>query len=295
MKKNIIFVIIIYSVVILSSCQKEYIIKTNEYTACIDIKYGKEKRQKLDVYFPNNKKGTVGLILMIHPGGWITGDKEVFENDLIKWSKELGYVASAINYRYASKNSNIDEILDDVTMALEKIKYLAIEYDINIEKVILHGGSAGGHISLLYGYMKKNVAPIKPVAISSLSGPTDLTDSNYFKSDNPYLNEIINMFNFVSGYEFGINDLNEVLPYLSNISPINYVNDNSIPTIICHGALDEVVPVSNAITLDEVLTKNNVEHKLIIYPNSGHRLENDCESSDYANQLLIDYAKRYLQ
>lgn len=295
MKKNLILLILlIITLPNITSCKNGKKIEYDNYTSYIDVKYGNNKRQTLDLCLPKYKTGVVGLILMIHPGGWVAGDKEVFENDLIKWSSELGYVAASINYRYASKHSDIDEILDDVSLSLSKIKDIAIEHNISTDKVILYGGSAGAHISLLYGYLKKDTAPIKPVAILSLAGPTDLTDANYFKSENQYLNDIINMFSLVSGYKFNQNSISSALPYLAKISPINHIDEDSIPTIICQGALDDVVPLSNAVTLDEMLTKNKIEHELIIYPNSGHGLENDPELSYKTDQLLIEYAKKYL-
>ena len=44
----------------------------------------------------------------------------------------------------------------------------------------------------------------------------------------------------------------------------------------------------------QILTANNVEHEFVVYPNSGHGLENDPESAQKARDLMIEYANKYL-
>ena len=41
-----------------------------------NLSYGSHKRQVLDLRIPENSDGEVGLVLIIHGGGWISRDKE---------------------------------------------------------------------------------------------------------------------------------------------------------------------------------------------------------------------------
>lgn len=276
------------------ACTKEKKIINDNSIVYRDIKYGNHKRQRLDIALPKNQTDNIGLILMIHGGGWIAGDKDGCYNEMIDWAENEGIACAAINYHYASKKYNINDILNDVTKSLNKIKEIGKENNLNINKVMLYGGSAGAHISLLYGYKNQNISPIEIASIVSLAGPSNLEDENYYKDDNPHLEDVINMISLMCGYKFNQNTISKAKEYLYKSSPINYINENSVPTIICHGTKDDVVPFTNAVILEEILTKNKVENELIIFEGSGHGLENNNETLEYAKNKIKEYVKKYL-
>ena len=136
-------------------------------------------------------------------------------------------------------------------------------------------------------------SPIKPAFVASYSGPTDLSDSNYFiEKENK--DQVIDLLAKISGaYQYQ----DKILDYsylLKDASPINYVNELTVPTLIFHGTNDDIVPYSNAVILDNTLTSCGITHEFVTFKNSGHGLENDSESSLRADQLLIEYAQKYL-
>ena len=145
-----------------------------------NLAYGKEQRQFVDLAIPKDNDGEVGLILFIHGGGWLAGDKESYKDALSNSANNFGYAAAALNYRYLSKNVDMFDIADDIDSALAVIKDKAKERGVEINKVILTGGSAGAHLSMFYAYSRKDTAPITPVAVCSYSGPTDLYDDNFY-------------------------------------------------------------------------------------------------------------------
>lgn len=257
-----------------------------------NIEYGTHQRNVFDICIPKNDDNKMGLILMIHPGGWVGGDKSCYDNDLIRWS-EKGYVVATMNYRYAGQKAIYSDILDDISNCLRKIKSFTNSIGITVEKAMLCGGSAGGHLSLLYGYSRKNDTNIEIVASVSMSGPTDLTDQNYFIG-NVFTKEINSMFSKLIGEDVSYDTLDKVKDALSEASPINYIDENSIPSIICHGKNDTLVPYTNAEKIVDVLTKYNIVHELITFPTSGHGLESDPECMERANYLMEIYAKKYL-
>lgn len=277
-----------------TGCESKMQTTENEtYTLYTDFAYGKDERQKADISIPKNKSGDVGLIFLIHGGGWISGDKEVFLNEHARWCGEKGYVSVALNYRYASKKVHVADILDDITSCLMSVKVFASERGVAVTKMLLAGGSAGAHLSLLYAYQKADISPIKPVAVCSFSGPTDLTDEAFWL-DNPIVDGIINMVSPLLGVEFTAERYQAVTPFLKQASPVLYASKISPPTLILHGVLDEVVPYSNAVRLHERLTQLGVSCDFLSYPNSGHGLESDPELSAQADKLMIEYAETYL-
>ena len=140
-----------------------------------DAAYGDEERQILDLYIPKESDGTIGLVLMIHGGAWIAGDKNAYGADMLRYvSEDVGLAAAAINYRYLSETVNLHDIIDDIDLALQFIKEKGEENGVTIDKAMLTGTSAGAHLSLLYAYSMKDTAPITPACVVSYCGPTDL-------------------------------------------------------------------------------------------------------------------------
>ncbi len=276
-----------------SACEKR---GTYSYDKYEDIAYGNYERQTLDLYLPEERTGTVGLIFVIHGGGWAGGDKRDCNKNLDKWCKTYGYATAAINYHYVSAEFSGDDILQDITLSLEKIKKLAAQKGVCIEKAMLVGYSAGGHLSLLYAYKHAETSPIKPVAVANYCGPTDLTDQHYYV-DNENATGYLDLFSRLCHSTF--NEDNYLTAAMQEkllaFSPVGYITANAVPTLICHGEQDDIVPYSNATILKQTLDLYGVKNDFVSYPNSGHSLDGDKKQSEKAKQLFASYAKTYLE
>ena len=270
----------------LSSCMASFNYEFNE-----DISYGEyQERNLLDIAFPKNKKET-SLIVYIHGGAWVSGSKDKFVKHFIKQYKDE-YAYAAINYRYASEEYHCKDILDDIQSSMVKIKELSNEKGYHINKVAFFGHSAGGHLSLLYAYKMKNVCPFEIGFVSSLAGPTDLTDKNYLAS--PVLKDsYYTLASYMTGIDISESNFEENKEALLECSPISYI-DKACPTIICHGDKDDVVPYSNALTLKDKLEASNKTYEFFTYSNSGHGLENDKTTEDLYQKTFKEYKEKYL-
>ena len=261
-----------------------------------NLEYGNHERQKLDLYIPKNSGDEVGLILMIHGGAWVAGDKSAYR-DLIKSWADKGYAAASINYRYLDYNVSFDDILDDIDSALHKIKNTGAEYNVNITKMILSGHSAGGHLSMLYPYARGKNSPVEPVAICNYSGPTDLLDPNFYNENASVdLKELFRQIaSLVYGKDLALEDTYLANDLLKKYSLLYYVNEATIPTVINHGMKDEIVPFSNALSLEAKFKELGVIHIMNIFPNSGHGLESDPDAMAKADEYFELYAETYLK
>lgn len=259
-----------------------------------DVSYGEHERQILDLYIPEENDGTVGLILMIHGGAWIGGDKSAYTQTAKKVAKDYGYAAASINYRYLSEDVNMYDILADIESAVAKIKALGEEKGVKIEKMLLTGHSAGGHLSMLYAYSKASVSAIEPVAVVDYSGPTDLTNEEYW-TNNLGEGTAAQLISWATGKNITVTeDLTTYRNEILAVSPIAYVN-TAVPTVIAHGEKDSIVPYQNAVDLDAALTVADVKHDFVSYPNSDHDLGNDKDCEEKAYSLYIEYAAAYLK
>ncbi len=278
---------------VLSGCENQGKYTYDKYE---EITYGEHERQTLNLYLPKEKSGTIGLILNIHGGGWCACDKKDCEKNLDKWCKAYGCATAAINYHYISDEFSCDDIMQDIALSLDKIREFAAEKGYNIEKAILTGNSAGGHLSLLYAYKYTDHASIKPVAVVNYSGPTDLTDENYFVN-NQNASGYLDLFSHLCHTKFTEDNYlsDEMQKKMLEYSPISYVNESTVPTLICHGDADDVVPYSNALTLKQRLDLYGVKSDFVSYRNSGHSLSGDKERSNEAKKLFAEYVKAYLE
>ena len=263
--------------------------------------YGDREGQNFDIVFPEGDGAAVrGLILYVHGGAWISGDKESLSDRL--WAAaSLGYAAASLNYRTVSLTVHVKEQLDDITAALAKIKSLAAGRGVTLNKVLFFGFSAGAHLSLLYAYSRAAEAPVAPAAVVSCSGPVDLTADGYIDGNGMAGPEaVLLLFCGLAGVYLSMEDYRAQtggyqtwLAAIQKISPISYVS-TAVPTVIAHGEKDNVVPPANARALDSALSGAGVKHDYVIYPNSGHTLAKDPVSAARVFELTARYAEAYL-
>lgn len=261
-----------------------------------DLSYGTHERNVLDLALPKTTDGETGLVLFIHGGAWIGGDKDGYNGGVSHCANSMGLAGAAINYRYLSDDVSLHEIIDDIDAALVKIKATAAENGVNINKVLLTGSSAGAHLSMLYAYKCKNTAPIKPAAVFSYCGPTDLYDDNFYYNNAMGNTEYVcQLLSLACGQDFTIATKADAKAALDTVSPLYYVDSDICPTAICHGQKDSIVPYSNATSIVAAFEQNGVDYDFISYPNSDHDLGSDPACAQQANDLLFEYARTYLK
>lgn len=270
-----------------------------------DMPYGTDaERQILDMNIPKSVKGEANMILFIHGGAWCEGSKNDYRPTLNEFAKQ-GIICAAINYRYCGEpnNATIYDIMDDISVALKKIKTIAKLNGIDLKGVMLDGGSAGAHLSLMYAYSKADEAPVTPVAVIARAPATDFTDMTFYDGslhkidpDKWYIpkKEWCTHLSFMTGEKITRLNLKRKTDVLYDISPIKYVNENSVPTIIAHGTKDTVLPYANSVALDKKLTEYGVEHEFITYNGAWHGLQ-DCPEGDAAfTKVYQEYIQKYV-
>ena len=267
-----------------------------------DYAYGNEARQRFDLVLPENKSGQTGLVLYIHGGAWIQGNKDGYR-DTLTYAASLGYAAGAINYRYLSDTVHMDGLMADVAAALGKMKELAAGQGMQLDKVLLAGSSAGAHMSLLYAYRYAASSPVRPAAVVSFCGPTDLCDPAFIEQNElgdtagiiGLMNQLCGVTISEADYYNHTGQYDQWIEALRAYSPLTYVNAQTVPTVLGHGRKDTVVPFSNAEALNAALETNGVTHVFVEFPNSGHGLDKDPDETNRMYTLLSQYAQTYLK
>ena len=65
-----------------------------------DLRYGEDERNVLDVYRPKDAHGRLPVIVSIHGGGWVYGNKEIMQFYCMSLA-EKGFAVVNFNYRLA--------------------------------------------------------------------------------------------------------------------------------------------------------------------------------------------------
>ena len=252
------FILILFSLVS-SSCKKDDSPEQDMSVTMLNVSYGTNSQQKMDVYLPATRSTTdTKVMIMIHGGAWNSGDKTDFNEyvDSLK-KREPTYAIFNINYRLANVSDLFPAQELDVRAAVDFIYNKRQEYKIS-DKFVLVGASAGAHLALLQGY--KYSTPVKPKAIIDFFGPTDLVDM-YNNPPNALVQPLLVA---VTGVTPTANTL------YTQSSPINFISSQSPPTMILHGGTDIVVAPSQSVLLDTRLQTAGIIHQYFFYPTDGH-------------------------
>ncbi|MDG2461275.1 MAG: alpha/beta hydrolase [Luminiphilus sp.] len=108
------------------------------------------KRGLLDIYHPLLPGASRPVLLQVHGGAWMVGHKSEQAQPLLHRMAELGWVGVSINYRLAPRDAYPAQIID-VKKAIAWVKQHIAEYGGDPNFIVITGGSAGGHLSLLAG------------------------------------------------------------------------------------------------------------------------------------------------
>lgn len=114
-----------------------------------DLAYGQAPAQRLDVYRSEKTRGAP-IIVMVHGGAWMFGDKAsggVVQPKASHW-ESAGYVFVSVNNRLWPAAGPLDQA-KDVAAALAYVQRHATEWGGDPSRVVLMGHSAGAHLVAL--------------------------------------------------------------------------------------------------------------------------------------------------
>jgi acetyl esterase/lipase len=204
------------------------------------------KELKLDLFTPVKKDKPVGVVVLIHGGCWMAGNREEMDFYGVTLAS-LGYAAASVDYRL-SEDAPYPAAVDDCWAAIQWLHDHASDYNIDPDRIALMGASAGGHLVQLLGYTANGPDSKHPKikAVVSLYGWSDLTD--------PSVNYQYYMQLFLGKSYADAPDL------YKEVSPITHVDKNSPATLIMGGTIDTIVPITQGEKLAKALDANSVPY-----------------------------------
>ncbi|WP_196887780.1 alpha/beta hydrolase [Aureivirga sp. CE67] len=256
------------------------VIDTNEKYEKKNIAYGEHSRQKFDLYLPTNRTiETTKTLILVHGGTWLGGDKADMNPFIEEIQQTLpNYALASINYRYLSQAEfSFDNMTADIDSVIQYLIENNEKYQITSNFGLL-GVSAGGHLSMLYGF--NSTYNDKIHVIASVVGPTNFMDPNYLDNEGSVIQNLYSLIELATG-----NTPENNPDYFKNSSPIHVVDNTAPPTILFYGDNDELVPTSQSIDLKVKLEELNILHEHYIYEGQDHSNWNDENLMDVYGKL----------
>ena len=248
---------------------------------------------KLDLYFPKNMNASAPIVVYVHGGAWMGGDKtsSAGEIDLpliIDSFLNNGFIVGAVNYRLAPQYK-FPAMIEDVKCAIRFLRTNAESYDINPDKIGAWGGSAGGQLVNLLGTTDASAGfdtgqyldqSSRVEAIADLFGHSDLPAYFQEKKGHSALRKMVfGTFNLI------------------NASPDTYITPDDPPFLILHGDADQSVPLDQSQGFYSKLTAVGVPAQLNIVHNGPHGLDAPDESPSPSQlaEIIVDFFIKYLK
>ena len=239
----------------------------NQYQIAANVTYltANNYESKLDVYSRRGATTPQPTVVYFHGGFWAAGSKEGSLMSLIPWM-EMGWNVVNVEYRLA-RVAPAPAAVEDCLCALRYLAAQAKTYNIDVNRLVVTGESAGGHLTLTTAMIPESAGldrqcagntPVPKVAAAiNWFGITDVADV----IDGP------NQANLAVTWLGSLPNKDEIA---KRVSPLTYVRPGLPPILTIHGDQDRLVPYTHATRLHEALTKAGVPNQLLTIPKGGH-------------------------
>ena len=238
---------------------------------------------KLDLHYPESPKtgAKYPLVIFTHGGGWAAGNKTIGDRGVrfqgVNALNAQGFCVASVDYRLCKKDGDI-RMRDCVTDSKDALRFLAKnadQFSIDPNQVFTFGDSAGGHLAQMLLLSPPESFPGDPaladakyrlVAGVSWYGPCDFEKTDLFTP--PGKPPVRDRF----GARIIKPDIepNAKLAAYREVSPINYLGQDSRPLLMIQGDKDTTIPLHHAHHMKVRADAVKAPVEILIVQNSGH-------------------------
>ena len=240
----------------------------------------------LDIFVPKSANTPRPVLLFIHGGGWSKGKKEDYLFYNIEFAR-LGYVTASVQYRLTPKH-RFPANVQDVKCAIAFLRAHAKDFRIDPATVVALGGSAGGHLSLMAGYVQD----------PTLACPDD------YDSMDTSVQAVVNLYGVVDCTTPVAIKAHQVTSYIGKsydeakesyeaASPIQHLDSNDPPTLTLHGTIDELVPIRQADMLHVKLDELGIDNYYDRVDGWPHSMDSAKPINDRCRYLIERFLAKY--
>jgi len=272
----------------------------SQYQIASNVTYRTASNQqlKMDVYYRRGVTTPQPTLVYMHGGFWVAGAKETAILGLVPWM-EMGWNVVNVEYRLgvATDVSTLaPAAVVDCFCALRFVAGSAAAYSIDVNRIVVTGESAGGHLSLAMGMIPENAVTSNPDCAGASSpargapagagargaAPAAAPAGPVVLPPLPKIAAVINWFGITDVPDVieGANSQPAAVRWFGNlpnkmeiakrVSPLVYVRPGLPPILTVHGDADPTVPYPEAIRLHQALEEAKVPNQLITIADGKH-------------------------
>jgi acetyl esterase/lipase len=273
---------------------------------------GINRKLLCDVWQPPSTITPSGLAFIYLQGGaWYFLDKDLGTRPFFSHLAAQGHVVIDVAYRLAPETDMMG-MVNDVKRAIVWMKENAGTYNVNPNRIVVGGGSAGGHLALLAAYTANHTQftpkelegrDTSVCSVISLYGPSNLTAMYYHTNQHLTTRSISGRpkkpvptqmpkwmikkmgteyyrlhldKGFVNAGTFAFllgGHPDECPETYALFSPVTHVHKDCPPTLLIHGEDDVMAPVKSTRFLYNRLIEENIPTVMHILPQTDHAFD----------------------
>jgi acetyl esterase/lipase len=215
-----------------------------------DVHYGEHERQVFDLYLAPSQQPTP-LVIYIHGGGFVGGDKGSISPDIIARCHSAGVSVAALHYRFVTTDA-FPAPQRDAARAVQYLRFRAKEWNLDPDRFAAFGGSAGAGLSMWLGFHDDLADPASADPVARQSTRIKAIGSNGGQST--YDPNVIKAWIGGRAYEhpsifkcYGIDSIEQITesrlqPLYDEVSAIKHLTADDPPIYMQYSEPDEPLP-----------------------------------------------------
>lgn len=227
---------------------------------------------RLGVFRPRPGSGPAPVLLFVHGGGWVAGDRNAHATDL-RWFADRGWLVVSVDYALSSPERHLwDVVTGQIGCAMTWVADNAERFGGDPARLSLTGDSAGGNLAINAAYMA-SAATLRPScgaevpAVGAVSALYPAVDpAGVFANDDVALGGMARGFAtaYLGGSPVDVPDRYAAVASATHVTPA------APPTLLLLGATDHLVPTRGAYEFADRATAAGVDVKLVSVPYADH-------------------------
>ena len=282
-------------IILLINCMLCAATSSADVTIKSDVVYGHKDGMALvyDVLMPDSANGAAILFMM--SGGWYSSwAPPKTRARQFKDMLDAGFTLIPV-YHGSAPRYHVPDAYSDVSRAVRHVKLNAVSYGVDVNRIGVTGGSAGGHLSLMLGLDSDTGKNDERDAVMQVDNSVAAVVAYFppvaFREEESLPVGIVNnvaVEELLSRFP-ALNYDPELVP---TVSPILFVDAKDPPTLLIHGDEDPLVDVTHSYAIKEKFEKEGVESELIVIPGGKHGFGG--EDAARASKARLEWFQRFL-
>jgi acetyl esterase/lipase len=244
-----------------------------------NIAYDTHPETVMDIYRPVGP-GPFPAAIIIHGGGWTSGNKAGMIGNWVSRYLAKGFVVANVEYRLAAA-APAPAAVEDALKAANFFIDNAKKYNADPKRIVVTGGSAGGHLALMVGMTPKSAnlgKPVKVAAIVNFYGISDVDDQLHGPNERKYATT-------------WVPDGPNRTALARRLSPMTYVRKDLPPILSLHGDADATVPYEHSVKLTKALKDAGARAEMIPVPKGIHGFPVETQEKLYPQ--IFEFLKKH--